>query len=127
SRPGRDRRASRSHGGSRGGPPTLLRGLREPAGRGHRRGDRVRAFGAAAHGRKLHGDRAHRPVLWRLGLSSPRSGIVQDSSRSVMTVSNLAAILDPRAADDRDFIIQLSPDADEELRITWGEARARIA
>jgi acyl-CoA synthetase (AMP-forming)/AMP-acid ligase II len=44
-----------------------------------------------------------------------------------MTVSNLAAILDPRAADDRDFIIQLSPDADEELRITWGEARARIA
>jgi long-chain acyl-CoA synthetase len=44
-----------------------------------------------------------------------------------MTVSNLAAILDPRAPDDRDFIIQLSPDADEELRITWGEARARIA
>ena len=43
-----------------------------------------------------------------------------------MTVSNLAAILDPRAPDDRDFIIQLSPEADEELRLTWGEARARI-
>jgi len=44
-----------------------------------------------------------------------------------MTVTNLAAILDRSAPDDRDFIIQLSPDADEELRLTWGAARARIA
>src|SRR5579883_25075 len=44
-----------------------------------------------------------------------------------MTISNLAAILDPAAPDDRAFIIQLSPDADEELRLTWAEARARIA
>src|SRR5580698_2079307 len=44
-----------------------------------------------------------------------------------MIPSNLAAILDPTAPDERDFIIQLSPDAAEELRITWGEARARIA
>src|SRR5512135_1454278 len=44
-----------------------------------------------------------------------------------MTISNLAAILDPAAPDDRDFIIQLSPEADEELRLTWGQARARIA
>jgi long-chain acyl-CoA synthetase len=44
-----------------------------------------------------------------------------------MTLSNLAAILDPAAPDDRDFIIQLSPEADEELRLSYGEARARIA
>ena len=44
-----------------------------------------------------------------------------------MTISNLAAILDPSAPDDRDFIIQLSPEADEELRLTWGQARLRIA
>jgi acyl-CoA synthetase (AMP-forming)/AMP-acid ligase II len=44
-----------------------------------------------------------------------------------VTVSNLAAILDPSAPDDRDFIIQLSPDGDEELRLTWGDARRRIA
>jgi long-chain acyl-CoA synthetase len=44
-----------------------------------------------------------------------------------MTITNLAAILDPAAPDDRDFIIQLSPEADEELRLTWGQARSRIA
>src|SRR5678815_1209450 len=44
-----------------------------------------------------------------------------------MTLSNLAAILDPAAPDTRDFIIQLSPEADEELRLGYGEARARIA
>src|SRR5690242_19925901 len=44
-----------------------------------------------------------------------------------MTITNLAAILDPAAPDDRDFIIQLSPEADEELRQSWGDARQRIA
>jgi acyl-CoA synthetase (AMP-forming)/AMP-acid ligase II len=44
-----------------------------------------------------------------------------------MTITNLAAILDPDAPDDRDFIIQLSPHAGEELRLSWGEARRRIA
>ncbi|HZP98893.1 MAG TPA: class I adenylate-forming enzyme family protein [Reyranella sp.] len=44
-----------------------------------------------------------------------------------MTLKNLAAILDPAAPDDRPFIIQLSPDADEMLRIGYGEARQRIA
>ncbi|HEY4165460.1 MAG TPA: AMP-binding protein, partial [Reyranella sp.] len=44
-----------------------------------------------------------------------------------MTISNLASILDPAAPDDRVFIVQLSPEADEELRLTWGQARARIA
>ncbi|MBN9085679.1 MAG: acyl--CoA ligase [Reyranella sp.] len=43
-----------------------------------------------------------------------------------MTITNLAAILDPDAPDDRDFIIQLSPEAEEELRLSWGEARARV-
>ena len=46
-------------------------------------------------------------------------------SRSAMTLSNLAAILDPASARHRDFIIQLSPNTHEELRITLGEARAR--
>ena len=44
-----------------------------------------------------------------------------------MTISNLAAILDPAAPDTQDFIIQVSPEADEELRLSYGEARARIA
>jgi acyl-CoA synthetase (AMP-forming)/AMP-acid ligase II len=44
-----------------------------------------------------------------------------------MTITNLAAILDPSAPDDRDFIIQLSAHGDEELRLSWGQARARIA
>ena len=43
-----------------------------------------------------------------------------------MTITNLAAILDPAAPDDRDFIIQLSAEGDEELRLGWGEARRRI-
>jgi hypothetical protein len=37
-----------------------------------------------------------------------------------MTLANLAAILDPGAPDSRDFIIQLSPEADEELRSPGG-------
>ena len=44
-----------------------------------------------------------------------------------MSLTNLAAILDPTAPDDRPFIVQLSPDADEQLRLSYGEARARIA
>src|SRR4051812_18665558 len=48
-------------------------------------------------------------------------------SMAAAALTNLAAILDPAAPDDRDFIIQLSADADEELRLTWGEARRRIA
>jgi acyl-CoA synthetase (AMP-forming)/AMP-acid ligase II len=44
-----------------------------------------------------------------------------------MDLKNLAAILDPTAPDERDFIIQLSPEGDEELRLTYGEARTRIA
>jgi hypothetical protein len=68
--PGRDRRAPCPGRGSRGGPPTLLRRLRLPAARRHRRGRHVRAGRAAAHGRELHGDRAHRPVLRRLAVPS---------------------------------------------------------
>ena len=41
-----------------------------------------------------------------------------------MALKNLAAILDPAAPDDRPFIIQLSPDGDEQLRLSYGEARA---
>lgn len=44
-----------------------------------------------------------------------------------MSLKNLAAILDPTAPDDRPFIIQLSPDGDEQLRLTYGEGRRRIA
>ena len=44
-----------------------------------------------------------------------------------MDLKNLAAILDPAALDDRDFIIQLSPDGDEEGRVSYGSARRRIA
>ena len=44
-----------------------------------------------------------------------------------MNLKNLAAILDPAAPDDRDFIIQLTPDGDEEARISYGAARRRIA
>lgn len=44
-----------------------------------------------------------------------------------MTISNLAAILDPTAPDDRPFIIELSPDGGECGRLSYGEARARIA
>ena len=43
-----------------------------------------------------------------------------------MTLTNLAAILDPAAPDDRPFIIQLSPDAEEMLRLSYAEARRRI-
>src|SRR4051812_18889809 len=49
------------------------------------------------------------------------------TDQSAMPLSNLAAILDPAAPDTQDFIIQLSPEADEELRLSYGEARARIA
>lgn len=44
-----------------------------------------------------------------------------------MSLTNLAAILDPAAPDDRPLIIQLSPDGDEQLRLSYGEGRARIA
>jgi len=44
-----------------------------------------------------------------------------------MNLKNLAAILDPATPDDRDFIIQLTPDGDEEARISYGAARRRIA
>ena len=44
-----------------------------------------------------------------------------------MSLKNLAAILDPQAPADRPFIIQVSPEGDEQLRLSYGEARARIA
>ena len=44
-----------------------------------------------------------------------------------MSPKNLAAILDPAAADERPLIIQLSPEGDEELRLSYGEGRRRIA
>jgi acyl-CoA synthetase (AMP-forming)/AMP-acid ligase II len=43
-----------------------------------------------------------------------------------MTLRNLAAILDPGAPDDLPFIIQLSPDGDEQLRLSYGAGRRRI-
>jgi long-chain acyl-CoA synthetase len=44
-----------------------------------------------------------------------------------MSLSNLAAILDPAAPDGRDFIVQLSPEGDEQLRLSYGDGRRRIA
>ena len=44
-----------------------------------------------------------------------------------MTLKNLAAILDPQAPHDRPFIIQLSPEGDEQFRLSYGEGRQRIA
>ena len=44
-----------------------------------------------------------------------------------MTLKNLAAILDPQAPDDRPFIIQVSPEGDEQFRLSYGEGRQRIA
>lgn len=44
-----------------------------------------------------------------------------------MTLKNLAAILDPTAPADRPLIIQVSPEGDEQQRLSYGEARARIA
>jgi long-chain acyl-CoA synthetase len=44
-----------------------------------------------------------------------------------MGLTNLAAILDSSAPDDRPFIIQVSPEAEEELRLSYGQARRRIA
>jgi acyl-CoA synthetase (AMP-forming)/AMP-acid ligase II len=44
-----------------------------------------------------------------------------------MSLKNLAAILDPAAPDDRPLIVQLSPEGDEELRLSYGEGRRRIA
>jgi len=44
-----------------------------------------------------------------------------------MDLKNLAAILDPAAPGDRPFIIQLSPEGDEQLRLSYGAARERIA
>jgi long-chain acyl-CoA synthetase len=44
-----------------------------------------------------------------------------------MTLKNLAAILDPAAPDDRPFIVQLSPEGDEQSRLSYGQGRRRIA
>ncbi|HEY6715316.1 MAG TPA: long-chain fatty acid--CoA ligase, partial [Reyranella sp.] len=44
-----------------------------------------------------------------------------------MSLKNLAAILDPGAPDDRPLIIEVSPDGDERLRLSYGEGRRRIA
>jgi long-chain acyl-CoA synthetase len=44
-----------------------------------------------------------------------------------MSLKNLAAILDPAAPDERPLIIQLSPEGQEELRLSYGEGRRRIA
>jgi acyl-CoA synthetase (AMP-forming)/AMP-acid ligase II len=44
-----------------------------------------------------------------------------------MDLKNLAAIVDPAAPDSRDFIIQLSPEGGEQSRLSYGEARRRIA
>lgn len=44
-----------------------------------------------------------------------------------MNLKNLAAILDPQAPADRPFIIQVSPEGDEQLRLSYGQARTRIA
>jgi long-chain acyl-CoA synthetase len=44
-----------------------------------------------------------------------------------MTLRNLAAILDPTAPDDRPLIIELSPDGDEQQRLSYGEGRRRVA
>ncbi len=44
-----------------------------------------------------------------------------------MSITNLAAILDPTAPDDRPFIVQLSPEGDEQLQLSYGAARQRIA
>ncbi len=44
-----------------------------------------------------------------------------------MSLKNLAAILDPTAPDSRDFVVQLSPEGEEQFRLTYGEARRRIA
>ncbi|WP_421997234.1 class I adenylate-forming enzyme family protein [Reyranella sp.] len=44
-----------------------------------------------------------------------------------MSIKNLAAILDPAAPDDRPLIIQVSPEGDEESRLSYGAGRERIA
>ena len=44
-----------------------------------------------------------------------------------MSLKNLAAILDPTAPVDRPLFIQLSPDGDEQFRLSYGEGRRRIA
>ena len=44
-----------------------------------------------------------------------------------MDISNLAAIVDPSAPDELPFIIQLSPEGDEELRLSYDEGRRRRA
>jgi len=44
-----------------------------------------------------------------------------------MSLKNLAAILDPAAPDNRPLIIEVSPEGDERLRLSYGEGRRRIA
>src|SRR5476649_2931504 len=47
--------------------------------------------------------------------------------KRTMSITNLAAILDPAVPDSRDFIVQLSTEGCEQLRLSYGEARGRIA
>lgn len=44
-----------------------------------------------------------------------------------MKLKNLAAILDSTAPNDRPLIIELSPEGDEQRRLTYGDSRWRIA
>jgi long-chain acyl-CoA synthetase len=44
-----------------------------------------------------------------------------------MSLKNLAAILDPNAPDDRALIIEVSPEGNEKLHLSYGEGRRRIA
>jgi len=44
-----------------------------------------------------------------------------------MSLKNLAAILDPDAPDDRPLIIEVSPEGDERLRLSYDDGRRHIA
>src|SRR5260370_35821958 len=44
-----------------------------------------------------------------------------------MSLKNLAAILDPNAADDRPLIVEVSPEGNEKLHLSYGKGRRRIA
>src|SRR5260370_36010416 len=44
-----------------------------------------------------------------------------------MSLKNLAAILDPNAADDRPLIVEVSPEGNEKLHLSYGEGRRRSA
>src|SRR5471030_2597575 len=53
--------------------------------------------------------------------------LLKRTPKRTMNITNLAAILDPAAPDARDFIVQLSTEGDEQLRLSYGEGRKRIA